>query len=320
MKKYIVTERAGGFGDIFCTLMGSWILAKYSNRDVIIDWRRNPYNWHCGYDIIQKKSGSYVPINSFLTVFDMPKSLCGVNFYLPEHIADFGVRNSENNFWEYDDLKFVPQDSTNVEETNKILFSDDIFIRNGIRYGTPCEGSPVNMIESSYFDEKINLRHFFENIKINDFILDKIKNNEDRFLKNKVCGIHIRYGNNVETTNPLRYPNWISDDSLINSIKNKIEQFCDKDYHFFICTDTQKVNDMLLKELPNSFSFSKDYSAENEKIMLLNPRLNPISSFQDSFLDMYFLTRCSKLIYISHSVFTSIPQCYYNDNDKSSIF
>jgi len=221
---------------------------------------------------------------------------------------------------EYEDLKFLSQESTNIEETNQILFSDEIFIRNGIRYGTPCGGSPMNMTESSYFDEGITIKHFFENIKINDFILDKIKINEDRFLKNKVCGIHIRYGNNVETTNPLRYPNWISDDSLINSIKNRIEQFCDDDSHFFICTDTQKVNDMLLKELPNSFSFKKDYSAENEKIMLLNPRLNPISSFQDSFLDMYFLTRCSKLIYISNSVFTTIPQCYYNDNDKSLIF
>ena len=93
-----------------------------------------------------------------------------------------------------------------------------------------------------------------------------------------------------------------------------------KDYHFFICTDTERVNEMLLKEIPNSFSLNKEYSSENEWIMLLNARLNPISTFQDAFLDMYFLTRCNKLIYINHSVFTTIPQCYYNDNDKISIF
>jgi len=320
MKKYIVTERAGGFGDIFCTLMGTWILAKYSNRDVIIDWRRNPCNWYCGPNIKEKKSGSYVPINSFLTVFDFPKSMLGVNFYLPEHIAEFGVRNNSNNFWEYDDLKILSQDSVSVEETNNILFSDDIFIRNSIRYGTPCVGSPVNMDNKSFFSEKITIKDFFENIKINDFMLNKIKLHEERFIKNKVCGIHIRYGNNVETTNPSRYPNWIDDSTLVESIKLKIQNLCDKDYHFFICTDTERVNEMLLKEIPNSFSLNKEYSSENEWIMLLNARLNPISTFQDAFLDMYFLTRCNKLIYINHSVFTTIPQCYYNDNDKISIF
>ena len=69
MNKYIITERVGGLGDIFATLIGTWILAKYSNRDVIIDWRRNCYNWHCGGNIQEKRSGPYVPINSFLTIY-----------------------------------------------------------------------------------------------------------------------------------------------------------------------------------------------------------------------------------------------------------
>ena len=320
MNKYIITERVGGLGDIFATLIGTWILAKYSNRDVIIDWRRNCYNWHCGGNIQEKRSGPYVPINSFLTIFDIPKSLCGVNFYLPEHISEYGVRNNENNFWEYDDLQLLSQNSSNIEESNSLLFSNDVFIRNEIRFGNLCTGSPINMNLESYFDEKITINNFFEHIKINQLISSKIKFYENLFLNKKVCGIHIRQGNNTEVTNPLRYPNWINDDDLIKNIKRETEQFCKEEYYFFICTDTENINNLILNEIPNSFSLSKDYSYEKEKSLLLNGRINPISSFQQAFLDMYFLTKCSKLLYTRESVFTLIPRYYYNINDKKTIF
>ena len=247
MNKYIITERVGGLGDIFATLIGTWILAKYSNRDVIIDWRRNPYNWHCGHSIQEKRSGPYVPINSFLTIFDIPKSLCGVNFYLPEHISEYGVRNNENNFWEYDDLQLLSQNSSNIEESNSLLFSNDVFIRNEIRFGNLCTGSPINMNLESYFDEKITINNFFEHIKINQLISSKIKFYENLFLNKKVCGIHIRHGNNTEVTNPLRYPNWINDDDLIKNIKRETEQFCKEEYYFFICTDTENINNLIFR-------------------------------------------------------------------------
>lgn len=320
MNKFIITERAGGFGDIFMTLMGSWILAKYSNRDVIIDWRRNPYNWYCGDKIVEKKSGSYIPINSFLTIFDIPRNLCGVNFYLPEHIDNYFVRNNEYNFWEYQDLKILSQESKNLNEIKEILFSNDLFIRNEIRYGTECLGSPIDMNQHLYFDEKITLNEFFEHFKTNEFISQKIKDKEKQFINHNICGIHIRYGNNTEITNPLRYPNWIDDNCLINTIKQEIKNFCDDNYRFFISTDTKNINDLILNEIPNSFSFDKKYSLENESCLLLNARINPISSFQQAFMDMYFLTKCKKLIYTRASIFNIIPQTYYNLDNKKSIF
>jgi hypothetical protein len=322
MNKFLITERAGGFGDIFTNLMGTWIIAKYTNRNVIIDWRRNPYNWYCGTGIKDRSSGSYLPLNSFLTVFDIPKNLSGVNFYLPEHICDFGARNSTNNFWDYNDLKLIRQESKNEDDIEDLLYSDEIFIRNEIRYGTPCHGIKINMTQKSYFEENITLKSFFEHFKLNNYISDFTSFNEKNLFSNKkICGIHVRHGNNTEITNPIRYPNWIEDSNLVKIVKEKINNFINEDeYFFYICTDTEKINDLLLKEIPNSFSLKKDFSYENESCMLLNGRLNPISSFQEAFLDMYFLTRCSKLIYTEGSIFTAIPQCYYTEESKISIF
>ena len=44
MKKYIITDRRTGLGDVLLNLSACWYLGQRYNRDVIIDWRRLPYN------------------------------------------------------------------------------------------------------------------------------------------------------------------------------------------------------------------------------------------------------------------------------------
>ena len=80
MKKYFITNRPSGLGDLLCNLAATYCFAKMYNGDVILDWRYTMYNKNNLCGTIKNNIS-----NLFTSLFIQPSdSLNGVNFILPE--------------------------------------------------------------------------------------------------------------------------------------------------------------------------------------------------------------------------------------------
>ena len=132
MNKYIITDRRTGLGDVLLNLSACWYLGQRYNRDVIVDWRRLPYN------LKNNETWERHEVNLFHCLFMSPPTLQGVNFLFPENFDEisFGPKTKDGYPFDLDHLPIVDQESKSFKTEDQLLKnSNQKFIRCSMRMG-----------------------------------------------------------------------------------------------------------------------------------------------------------------------------------------
>lgn len=333
MKKIFITSRDSGLGDLLCNLASTYYLSRKYNGDVILDWRTAVYH-HMGYSG-ENKSNIYSGekksniSNLFTSIFIQPTSIGDVNFYLPE---------CDDVYWNMNksliptiptlyNLHKIP-DNEIFEKKKWIenIIGENTYIKNeqrireGNRVFPETQHSKFDIISSDgKILEKFIYHEFLEKFSIQPIIKNKIdKIFNEHFLNNNVVGIHMRYGNTKQKEPghrifPENGEHWVSDNEIVNTIKQKVEKLNIGNVKYFISCDNERINDLLLKTISNSFCYLNKYPSNGQTIHV-NDGNNQIELIQSSFIDMYLLTKCHRLIYTKDSVYTEWPLSLITDN------
>lgn len=316
MKKYFITNRPSGLGDLLCNLAATYYYARMYDGDVILDWRNTIYNYNDLWKTKKTNTG-----NLFTSLFVQPtQPLNGVNFILPE--VDDVYWNTDrskifniNPRWhkiseELNQLECETIDK-NIKDNKYIFVEQRIHEHNqtfpDIQHAKfSIEGKISNFIE--YFNY-VSFLNFFQ---IQPYVKYKIDNFiKDNFVDQNVVGIHMRYGNIKQKEPTFRtYKNdtdhWVSEKEIIDTIKEKISNISVNNPKYFISCDNPKINSLILDNIPNSFCLQK-YFPEDD-LSLIGTHVNKqIQILQESFIDMFLLSECQHLIHTSHSTYSIWP-------------
>jgi len=311
MKKYIVTDRRTGLGDVLLNLSACWYLGQRYNRDVIIDWRRLPYN------LKNTETWTRYEVNLFHCLFMSPPQLQGVNFLFPENFDEisFGPKTKEGYPFDLDHLPIVCQESTSFKTEDKLLKDKSHkFVRCSMRMGQKNECfTRLRTINKENFNYWFFINSMPLCIPIQDQI-DKFR----RAINSKTVGIHFRHGNGEDwwMAGKPKFNNLEETvDQIIKSAEKNLEGSLDE-YNFKIFSDSPSARDMLYNKLPNAEKSDSELPEEGKGPLHFDTQSYPIKSLQDSFLDMMKLAHCTYLLYTEHSTF-SIP-AIHNISKKRS--
>jgi hypothetical protein len=322
-KKYFITARCSGLGDLLCNLACTYYFAKKYNGNVIIDWRKIYYNYNelAISDEYKKSNVS----NLFNAIFIQPDEINGVNFILAD--SDEIYWNNKINIphicprWhkisDFENQKEKEKIENILDSHQYILISQRIHEYNQIYPHLQNGSFPIISNEGNLL-ENFCFLDFLSKFNIQPNVRKKIDYYIENFFKNSnVVGLHIRYGNpNKKDLSFRKYPEngkyWIDEDELLSYINNKIKRF-NNNFKFLIACDNQKINKLLLDNIPNSFSIEKKYPDNNNDILLCDRELDQISKIQDAFIDMYLLKMCNFLFYTAHSVYTVYPLLHHTN-------
>jgi hypothetical protein len=323
MKKYFITNRPSGLGDILCNLAATYFFAKKYGGNVIIDWRHNMYNKGINYEY-----KSHVLPNLFSSIFLQPESINGVDFLMPESDPTYyynmvpmtclPVNYNKLNGSQLDDLKkdlYSKIESNNyIKVEQRILENNQIF-KELLQCNFPIQNNDGVLLENFEYDSFLSNFKLQKNLhkKINDFY-------DDNFKGHRVIGIQMRYGN-LKLKEPYfrLFPDdggpWVDDDTIIKTIEEQLRFVDTQNVKYFICCDNEEINQLILSKFSNSFCYNKTFP-EKESCIHLNNEGIPITMIQESFIDMYLLTKCDFLITTGHSVYPIWPICKLTDGWK----
>jgi hypothetical protein len=316
MKKYFITNRPSGLGDLLCNLAATYYYARMYDGDVILDWRNIIYNYNEFWKTKKTNTG-----NLFTSLFVQPtQPLNGVNFILPEvddvywnidrsKIFNINPRwnkiSDELNQQEYETINKNINDNEYIFVEQRIHEHNQIF--PNIQHSKfSIEGKISN------FTEKFDYVNFLNFFQVQPYIKYKIDNFiKDNFVSQNVVGIHMRYGNIKQKEPTIReYKNdtdhWISDKEIIDTIKEKISNISIENPKYFISCDDHRINSLILDNIPNSFCLQKYFPEDGLSLMGTYANAQ-IKILQESFMDMFLLSECQHLIYTYHSVYTVWP-------------
>lgn len=305
--KYFITDRRSGLGDALLNLVATWWLAKEYGGSVIIDWSKLPYtvtNW-------DRDGGNFSrhKVNIFNSLFEMPPPLEGVKFETPEQFSELFFDDWNNALKDINELPLVKMNGQHLEETLK----QGDFIRVRSRLGAPFSHPKFpRAVDFNFVD-------FFNHLPIQKKLKKEIdKFFDSNFKKNSTVGLHLRHGTGESVQGRTR-----RECSPELKVKEVLEFSKDKlgdleKFKYFICTDNQECEDLLLKKFPNSFSFPKklpslsddnsSYHQSHQGASHYNPHLNPINSIKEAFFDLYLLSRCDVFMGSNYSVFSYLAQ------------
>jgi hypothetical protein len=319
MNRFLITDRRCGLGDSLLNLAATWYLAKRYKRDVIIDWRRLPYT------IKNTENWQRHQVNLFHSLFSsLPDQLEGVNFLFPEQFSEiyFGPKTEEGYPFDLDHISPIDhaesqldalERKTDKKETISLLESKEVFVRNSMRMGESNKIFPE--LEEDIFLLKIsqsdfNFWNFLTSLPVCAPVEEKIKNFYPQKFGSHTAAVHFRNGNGEKTTHRDLGQYELQSATIL--IREEAEKLLGSDFNkfnFFVCTDSPTGEKLLKERLPNAFSFPKVVPAKGDGPIHFNTRLSPISSIQESFIDMMLMSKCSHIIYTKSSTF-SIPALF----------
>ena len=320
--KIFIARRPSGLGDLICNLGAVYFFAKRYNGSISIDWRKIVYNTKGDFFTMKDN-----PSNLFNSIFIQPEEINNVKFISPESdltiwnniiIPHLGVRHAYIN--EEDNKKETELYELLIKNNNYISVEQRVHESNQIWKELHHAFFKINDL-NGMFIEDFNLVNFIEKIKIQPNIKEKIDSfYEKNFIDNNIISIHMRYGNS-KNKEPLHRPHkddkWIDDDILLNVIKDSIKSFNINQYKCFISCDNERINNLLLNNIDNSFCYDKKFPNHNDGSIHMNENENPIQSFQESFIDMMLLSKGNKIICTAHSVFSVFPALKITNNYKN---
>lgn len=314
MKKYFITNRPSGLGDILCNLAATYYFAKKYGGSVIVDWRHNMYNKDVNYNY----KTTNLP-NLFNSIFIQPDSINGVDFLMPEseptyyyNMVPFTHLPPSYNKLDDNQLDILRKDLySRIDSNSHIMVEQRIQEHNQVfEELLHCNFSIKNndgiLLENFEYDSFLNNFKIQKNLndKINDFY-------ENNFKGHRVIGIQMRYGN-LKLKEPYfrLFPDdggpWVDNDTIISTIKEQLRFVDTQNVKYFVCCDNQEINELIMSNFPNSFCYNKTFP-EKESCIHLNNEGLPITMMQESFIDMYLLTKCDFLIATGHSVYPVWP-------------
>ena len=311
MNKYIITDRRTGLGDVLLNLSACWYLGQRYNRDVIVDWRRLPYN------LKNNETWERHEVNLFHCLFMSPPTLQGVNFLFPENFDEisFGPKTKDGYPFDLDHLPIVDQESKSFKTEDQLLKnSNQKFIRCSMRMGQKNDCfHRLRTINKDNF----NYCFFINSMPLALPIEEEI-NNFRKKVNSKTVGVHFRHGNGEDWWMSGK-PKFENLEETVNQIvkdaEKNLEGSLDK-YNFKIFSDSPTARQMLFEKLPNSEKSGAKLPEENEGPLHFDINSYPIKSLQDSFLDMMKLSHCTYLLYTEHSTF-AIPAIHNISKDRA---
>lgn len=311
MKKYIITDRRTGLGDVLLNLSACWYLGQRYNRDVIIDWRRLPYN------LKNTETWTRYEVNLFHCLFMSPPNLQGVNFLFPENFDEisFGPKTQDGYPFDLDHLPIVDQESKSFESEDKLLKDNNQqFVRCSMRMGQKNDCfhrlRTINKENFNYW--------FFINSMPLCIPIEGDLNSFKKKVNSKTVGIHFRHGNGEDwwMAGKPKFKNLEeSVDRIVEEVRERLEQPL-KSYNFRIFSDNPTAREMLFNKLPNSQVSQAKLPEEGKGALHFHTESYPIKSLQDSFLDMMKLAQCTYLFYTEHSTF-SIPATHNISKERT---
>ena len=333
-KKYFITGRNCGLGDMLCNLAATYFFAHRYNGDVVLDWRAVPYN---DLKCVENGTDKY-RINLYHSIFKKPNEPIiendKVRWFYYEEIEELTDYN--NIFFHLSPSTVADTNSLSYGNIGKIYLNcsikqideivdqhDYIVVTNRIgEHSDNYKQLQYTVKETPFKEPQLELFDyidFFKKIPIADKMREKINRYNHMFDMPNI-GIHIRHGNGESRGGYTG--NWYD----YNEIKSKINEILNKlnanttDYRFLICTDNKSCSLQLLSTFNDSWETTKNWLEDNAGAFHYNFN-NPIKSIQEAFLDMMLLSKCKYGIFTKHSVFNVIPgfiveNCYYLDKDK----
>ena len=244
-------------------------------------------------------------INLFSSLFSCPPPLEGVNFLFPENFPNvlLGPKAKDGFPFDLDHLPLLDQEEAGLHKAEAILKKGP-FIRNSMRMGQKNQCfRRLNVINCSNF----NFWNFLNSLPICSPVAQQINSFCPKKFGRRTVAVHFRHGNGEKIMG--RGSNWIDSKKGVEIIRNEAIKFLGEDlnkFNFFICSDSPSSEKLLKESLPNAFSFPKELSKEGGSAVHFNTSLNPVSSMQESFIDMMLMSKCNYIMYTQHSTF-SIP-------------
>jgi hypothetical protein len=300
MNKYIITDRRTGLGDTLLNLAACWYLGKRYHRDVILDWRRLPYT------LLNEKTFERHELNLFYSLFSCPPAIEGVNFLFPENFPNLalGPKYKEGHPYDLDHVPLIAQEAKSFKEVDDQLKSPSKFLRCSMRMGQQNHCfQRLRTINAPNF----NYWGFLNTLPACSLIEERLASST-KSIKSNTVGIHFRHGNG-ESWWMSGKPHFTNVAQAVDQIVMDAQKFLGdglSDFSFRIFSDSPAAVKLLKEQLPNAWSPATKLPTEGEGALHFNPAMHPVTSFQESFLDMMTLAHCPRVMYTEHSTF-SIP-------------
>lgn len=253
-----------------------FILAEIYNKEFQVNWKR------------------YKDCNCEITdLFEIDDHFISKEEYDEKNFRKFRSKPKRNTFSCFDDKLFIQRLAGKPRNTNEIFkrleCEDDIVIITDDNLIHP------SLSNIDFFEKQ---KHFYNNLKLNKSVRNKIDDFMGNFFNKKTLGIQVR------GTDLLRMYSWTTRkyydkniknmtkqnmfDSVVKSISKKIDDY----EQIYVCSDEMEIIQMFQNKFKNVITYPKTEVIRTST-----------EGMQDALIDWWLLGECDYIFYTHQSSF-----------------
>lgn len=272
----IIAYTVNGMCNRLRCMSSCFILSEICNTEYSIKWEKAK-DCNCGIG----------------DLFDFDIHSISTDKFDKNNFMKFRSRPKRNTFSFFDDTWFIQRMGGSPRSTNEIF--ERLELGNDIVIITDDILIHPSLTSDEFYDRQ---KKFYNNLKINQSVRDKIDAFAGNLFDKKTLGVHIR------GTDLLRMYSWISKkyydkniknitkqdmfDKVVNTISEKMDDY----EQIYVCSDELEIVKMFQDKFDNVITYPKTEVSRTSK-----------EGMQDALIDWWLLGECDYIFYTHQSSF-----------------
>lgn len=310
--KFLIVKGKAGMGNRILSALDGILYSHLTNRKLIVDWSDYTYS----NDSSNAFSHFFtIPQSSSLNEILNANNIKSISPAIWENNLDKSVNHVINT---YETGKNKQRDSLSkyTIDIKNLHYTEDILVRcsftgniHGFRQNLLNKGEFSNLMNLK--DEEILKKLIRENLDLNEDIKKRINLFKDKYFKEHVIGVHVRYTD--IKTDLDKYP------KIIKSILDKKDKA--KKVVIFLATDNKLVESYFCDKYgKNNVILTEKWYPQDSKYLHQNQECpDRLENGIQALVDMYLLAACNYLIYDGNSTFGFVAKLISDIPDSKVI-